>query len=107
MTDYVNGHIYGERNGQREGLIVVGKSRTGKTDWAESHGTYIQFVKNWDIKNVGEGFDYVVVHDVVLKDISSFRYWGEILGRQKSFDAFDRYKNGEKIPMYLGMYLWQ
>jgi hypothetical protein len=43
------------------------------------------------------GFDYVVVHDIVLKDISSFRYWREVLGRQKSFGAFDRYKKTEKI----------
>jgi hypothetical protein len=41
MTDYVNEYIHGGCQGRRKSLILVGKSRTGKTQWAESHGKYI------------------------------------------------------------------
>lgn len=67
MIDYVRDNIVAPPNGRRKSLILVGKSRTGKTEWAESHGECMVMTTRWNVKNVRDGYDYVVVHDVNLK----------------------------------------
>ena len=75
-------------DGRYTALILIGGSRLGKTEWAQSFGRPDVITSRWNIKKIQAGSSHLVINDV---DIASFPYWREVLGCQVQFNATDKF----------------
>jgi hypothetical protein len=92
VEDWVRDNISDPLPGRKTTLVLIGRSRLGKTEWAKSIGNPIVMTKTWNLRNVFTGATHIVVNDC---DAMSFgwktTYWKEVMGCQIEFDATDRY----------------
>ena len=100
MENWKRDNIDSPSPGRRTALVLVGPTRTGKTEWAERAGPNPIIMNNrWNMSNYFPGASHVVINDVDLKSFggSTETYWREVLGCQKRFDARDRYTKTEQL----------
>lgn len=76
-------------------LILIGKSRTGKTEWARSLGRHMYFCNYFDLSQWDDQAEYVIFDDMdVDPDVpleKYFRSWKAFFGAQKQFTVTDKY----------------
>jgi len=81
------------KRGRKCLLILIGRSKTGKTEWARSFGEPIDMTRKWNIDQYRSGATHIVVNDVNPLKFGSGgdAYWREVLGCQTRFDATDKF----------------
>nr|WPS96437.1 MAG: replication protein [Cressdnaviricota sp.] len=76
-------------------LILIGPSRTGKTEWARSLGRHMYFCNYFDLSIWDDEAEYVIFDDMDIDpDIpleKYFRSWKAFFGAQKQFTVTDKY----------------
>lgn len=76
-------------------LILIGESRTGKTEWARSLGRHMYFNGYFNLDLWDEEAEYAVFDDFDIdgkKLEEYFRSWKCWFGAQKEFNITDKYK---------------
>jgi len=89
-------------NGRYTSLIIVGGSRLGKTEWAQSFGKPDVITSCWCIDAIQDGASHLVVNDV---DPARFDNWRDVLGCQVQFHATDKYKS-KKLLVFNRPTVW-
>jgi hypothetical protein len=104
LLDWKRDNVDLPSTGRKVPLLLIGPSRTGKTEWAESFGNPIIMTKRWNMAEVREGATHIVVNDVDVRSFGSGgdSYWREVLGCQRMFSACDRYRPTEMLAWNLG-----
>lgn len=82
-------------------LILIGPSRTGKTEWARSIGRHMYFNNYFNLDLWDEEALYAIFDDMDCDpDIpfeKCFRSWKAFFGAQKEFTVTDKYKRKMKV----------
>lgn len=78
-------------------LVLIGPSRTGKTEWARSLGKHMYFNNLINLDEWNEDADYIVLDDF-NKDITKyFPCWKCFFGGQKRFTLTDKYRGKKTV----------
>lgn len=75
-------------------LVLVGKSRIGKTEWARSLGKAMYFCNLFSIDDWDDAAQYTILDDI---DIKYFPHWKFFLGCQKEGVLTDKYRKKRRI----------
>lgn len=98
LENYLSGHFMQPRPVRPRSLILVGRSRLGKTEWARSLGphVYIQGQYSLDAFNV-KNYQYIVWDDVPWDRIPAKK---QFLGCQRHpFFLSDKYRGKQSIAL--------
>jgi len=76
-------------SGRARSLVLIGASRTGKTEWARSHGDHMYFCGTWNWREWDDRARYVVFDDCAFSVFGA--YWKAFLGCQKRFTINPKY----------------
>lgn len=79
------GCVYGDRP---PSLIVIGKSRLGKTQWARSYAPHAYLKDMFSLAPLLHPYDYVVLDDINLGTLHSYK---GLLGGQADITLTDKY----------------
>lgn len=71
-------------------LILIGDSRTGKTEWARSIGEHMYFNGMLNLDKWDNDATYAVFDD--WEDWGRFYLYKQFLGAQKEFELTDKYR---------------
>ena len=75
-------------------LILVGATRTGKTEWARSLGRHIYFNSVFNLDKWDSSAEYAIFDDCEWQFIPSKKGW---FGAQKEFDCTDKYRHKKTL----------
>ena len=78
----------GENVDRPMSLVIWGRSRTGKTEWARSLGSHVCMLGVFDLNAWREDYDYIVFDDISFNSMGFFKCW---FGAQKEFSITDKY----------------
>lgn len=68
--------------------MIVGPSRSGKTEWARSLGRHNYVSGMWDLRSIDCEADYIVLDDIDLDKVHNPKGW---IGCQKSWIDTDKW----------------
>lgn len=91
---WVDNYLHGDLE-RPLSLILIGESRTGKTEWARSLGRHMYFNGYFNLDLWDEEAEYAVFDDFDIegkKLEEYFRSWKCWFGAQKEFNITDKYK---------------
>lgn len=78
-------------------LVLIGPSRTGKTEWARHFGPHMYFNTMLNLDDWDEDADYIVLDDF-NSDINKFLpAWKCFFGGQKEFTLTDKYRGKKTV----------
>jgi hypothetical protein len=77
-------------NDRPQSLILVGPTRTGKTEWARSLGRHIYFNSVFNLDKWDPAAEYAIFDDCEWQYIPSKKGW---FGAQREFDCTDKYRH--------------
>lgn len=80
--------------GRPKSLVLVGPSRTGKTEWARSLGDHIFFGGLFNMDKIGDDVKYAVLDDIDINFFPNYKSW---CGGQAEFEVTDKYKGKKTI----------
>lgn len=63
LSDWVNAYFVRPRRNRPKSLVLIGKSRFGKTEWARSLGSHVYVRGAWNAEKFKVSFDYIVLDD--------------------------------------------
>jgi len=69
-------------------LILVGRSRTGKTEWARSIGAHTYWNGYYDLESFNPDCKYAIFDDINTANWAHYKQW---LGAQAVFTTTDKY----------------
>ncbi|KAF8460350.1 hypothetical protein DFH94DRAFT_618626, partial [Russula ochroleuca] len=95
MKDWVNTEL--PKKNRPKCLVIWGPSRTGKSSWARSLGHHTYLNNSWDITQIDETSNYIVVDDMPFSDPHHFKNWQPFLGSQLQFTVTDKYTRKKPI----------
>jgi len=75
-------------------LVLIGESRTGKTEWARSLGCHMYFNHLMDLKRWNSGARYIIFDDIEFKFIPARKAF---FGSQKTFTLTDKYMHKKTV----------
>lgn len=75
-------------------LILVGKSRTGKTEWARSLGRHVYYNGLFNLDDWDATAKYVIFDDFNIEFFNQYKAW---FGAQKRFTVTDKYRKKKTI----------
>lgn len=82
-------------------LVLVGESRTGKTEWARSLGKHMYMNAGFNLSIWDPDADYIVIDDFdVDPEVPlerAFRNWKQFFGAQREFTLTDKYCRKQKV----------
>ncbi len=85
--------------GRKRALVLIGPSRTGKSEWAETFGYPFVINMRWNMACYRPFATHVVVNDVDARSfgVSGKSYWREVLGCHNEFHASDQYSKTQRL----------
>lgn len=86
-------------------LILIGPSRSGKTEWARSLGTHMYFNNLLNLDDWNEDADYIVLDDFSPEITKFLPSWKCFFGGQKQFTLTDKYR-GKKTVRWGKPMIW-
>ncbi|QCO93523.1 replication-associated protein [Gopherus associated circular DNA virus 4] len=86
-----------EREDRPRSLMLVGPSKTGKTEWARSLGRHMYFRENFSLDDWDDDADYVIFDDLPMEKVPGWKVW---LGSMGEMVLYDRYR--PKMKKYWG-----
>ena len=69
--------------------MLVGPSKTGKTQWARSLGRHMFMRENFNLDDWDEDADYIVLDDLPMAKVPG---WKVLLGSMGDMVLYDRYR---------------
>lgn len=84
----------GENVDRPMSLVIWGRSRTGKTEWARSLGSHVFMSGVFDLSALRENYDYIVFDDISFTSMDFFKCW---FRAQKEFNVTDKYLRKRRI----------
>ena len=78
-------------------LILIGASRSGKTEWARSLGKHMYFNNLLNLDNWDESADYIVLDDFSNDIIKYLPCWKCFFGGQREFTLTDKYRGKRTV----------
>ncbi|QDJ95247.1 replication-associated protein [Capybara virus 20_cap1_494] len=78
-----------ERDERPRALMLVGPSKTGKTQWARSLGRHMFMRENFNLDDWDEDADYIVLDDLPMAKVPG---WKVLLGSMGDMVLYDRYR---------------
>lgn len=75
--------------GRKRSLILIGPSRTGKTEWARCLGSHFYMNGYWNMGCYRAEAEYGIFDDI---EYGTFKYFKQFMGSQAEFTASDKYK---------------
>jgi len=75
-------------------LVLVGASRTGKTEWARSLGSHVYYNGLFNLDDWNSEASYVVFDDFNIEFVPQYKSW---FGAQKTFTVTDKYRKKRTI----------
>lgn len=78
-------------------LILIGPSRTGKTEWARSLGHHMYFNNLLNLDDWDESADYIVLDDFSPEITKFLPSWKCFFGGQKQFTLTDKYRGKRTV----------
>lgn len=95
ITDWYNSNLANSEVHRPKSLVLIGASRTGKTEWARSLGSHCYFGAEWNLDSYFAQADYFVFDDVPWE---RFKFnWKSWLGCQRDFTVTDKYKSKRRV----------
>ncbi|KAI0278674.1 hypothetical protein BC826DRAFT_882638, partial [Russula brevipes] len=91
------------KNNRPKSLVIWGPSRTGKTSWARSLGHHSYMSTMWNIDEIDETAQYLVLDDI---NFDTFPTWQAFLGAQSEFTVSDKYKRKKTLKNWNKPCIW-
>jgi len=88
MKDWVNTEL--PKKNRPKCLVIWGPSRTGKSSWARSLGHHTYLNNSWDITQIDETSDYIVVGDMPFSNPHHFKNWQPFIGEGYTHSTFSK-----------------
>lgn len=86
-------------------LMLIGPSRSGKTEWARHFGHHMYFNGMLNLDDWDEDADYIVLDDFSCEITKYFPCWKCFFGGQKTFTLTDKYR-GKKTVTWGKPMIW-
>lgn len=77
------------------GLILIGGTRLGKTEWARSLGRHMYWCGQFNLDDWDDGAEYAVLDD--FGGFKFFPHWKGWLGGQREFVVTDKYRKKKTV----------
>lgn len=78
-------------------LVLIGASRTGKTEWARSLGNHMYFNNLLNLDDWDESKDYIVLDDFSSEITKYLPCWKCFFGGQREFTLTDKYRGKKTV----------
>lgn len=78
-------------------LILIGPSRSGKTEWARSLGKHMYFNNLLNLDDWDEESDYIILDDFSSDILKYLPCWKCFFGGQKQFTLTDKYRGKRTV----------
>lgn len=78
-------------------LILIGPSRSGKTEWARSLGKHMYFNNLLNLDDWDESADYIILDDFSSDILKYLPSWKCFFGGQKQFTLTDKYRGKKTV----------
>lgn len=78
-------------------LILIGPSRSGKTEWARSLGKHMYFNNLLNLDDWNEDADYIILDDFSSDILKYLPSWKCFFGGQKQFVLTDKYRGKKTV----------
>lgn len=86
-------------------LILIGPSRSGKTEWARSLGKHMYFNNLLNLDDWDDSVDYIILDDFSSDILKYLPSWKCFFGGQKEFVLTDKYR-GKKTVKWGKPMIW-
>jgi len=96
---WVDNYLHGDYE-RPLSLVLIGYSRTGKTEWARSLGRHIYMACYFNLSLWDDEAEYIFVDDMDVpgkKLEEYFRSWKAFFGAQKEFTLTDKYAKKKRV----------
>lgn len=87
LMDWINENVVMDQ-ARPKSLILWGKTRLGKTEFARIIDEHWYINTDWDVSEIKEEVKYGVIDDI---PIERFMYWRPFVGCQRQFTVTDKY----------------
>lgn len=101
---WLENYLSGEWN-RPNSLILIGPSRSGKTEWARSLGPHMYFNNLLNLDNWDSEVDYIILDDFSSDITKYLPCWKCFFGGQKEFTLTDKYR-GKKTVKWGKPMIW-
>ena len=86
-------------------LVLIGPTRSGKTEWARSLGKHMYFNNLLNLDDWDESADYIILDDFTSDILKYLPCWKCFFGSQKEFTLTDKYR-GKKTVRWGKPMIW-
>lgn len=96
---WVDNYLHGDYE-RPLALVLIGTTRTGKTEWARSLGRHMYMSCYFNLSLWDDEAEYIIFDDMDIpgKNLEDyFRSWKCFFGAQKEFTLCDKYKKKQKV----------